>query len=76
MTATINANGEIVIPREAGEAAGAREGEEYHVLISTSGRLMLRPRRKRAMTLAAHLRGLSGLTLERRLEGVPDIPKL
>lgn len=58
MTATINETGQIVLPPEASEAAKARAGEEFRVLVSTSGRIMLLPRRRHLRPLADHLQGL------------------
>ena len=76
MTATINETGQIVLPREASQAAKAHTGEEYRVLVSTSGRIMLLPRRRHLRSLVDHLQGLNGLEISHRRDPAPEPPKL
>ena len=76
MTATLNQQGHVVLPPEANEAAHVHPGEEFHVMISTSGTIMLRPKRKHQRSLVEHLQTLSGLEINHRRDPIPDPPKL
>lgn len=72
MTATLTEQRHIVLPPEADKAASLFVGQEYHVMISTSGVIVLRPKRKHKKSLAEHFRGLKGLKITRRRDPIPD----
>ena len=72
MTATLTEQRHIVLPPEAGETAALPAGQEYHVMISTSGVIMLRPKRKHRKSLTEHFRDMQGLEITRRRDPIPD----
>ena len=71
MTATLNPEGHIILPPEANAAAHAHEAEEFHVLISSSGVITLRPKNRPRMSLVEHLRGMKGLEINPRRDPIP-----
>jgi len=72
MTATLSAEGHIILPPEANAAAHTHEAEEFHVLISPSGVITLSPKRVRKQTLLEHLTALRGFEFEHRRDPAPD----
>ncbi len=71
MTATLTDQRHIILVPEADEAGQLAPGQDYHVMISTTGVITLRPKRKHQMSLVEHLRGLEGLEIKRRREPIP-----
>ncbi len=71
MTATLTEQRHIVLPPEADEAGPLPPGQEYHVMISTTGVITLRPKRKHRLSLVEHFRGLKGLEIKRRRDPIP-----
>ena len=71
MTAILNPSGQIELPTGACEAAGLRAGEEFELMISTSGNLMLRRERPHQKMLMEHLQTLRGLEIKRRRDPIP-----
>ena len=76
MTATLNQQGHIVLPPEANEAAHTHPGEEFHVMVSSSGVIMLRPKRKHRRSLVQHFQAIGGLETNRLRDPLPDPPSL
>lgn len=76
MTATINPQGQIVLPSEAADAVRAQEVAEFSVMISTSGVITLRPKRKHQRTLLEHFQAMQGLEIVRRRDPIPEPPEL
>jgi|JI10StandDraft_1071094.scaffolds.fasta_scaffold2848938_2 antitoxin component of MazEF toxin-antitoxin module len=72
MTATLLAQRHIVLPPEVEARAPMVEGQEYHVLVSSAGVIMLRPKRPHKRTLVEHLEALRGLEIEHRFDPIPD----
>lgn len=70
MTAILTEKRHIVLP-DVVETNALSPGQEYHVLISTTGVIMLRPKRRHQMSLLEHLRGFEGVELPRRREPIP-----
>lgn len=76
MTATLNQNGQIVLPPEANEAARLQPGERFEVTVSVAGDILLRRERKRQRTLREHFAALRGLEFEHRRDAIPRPPAL
>lgn len=70
MIATLTPQRHIVLPPEADGAHLPAAGQEYHVLISASGVIMLRPKKQHQMSLVEHLRGMQGLEIVRRRDPI------
>lgn len=67
MTTTLSQKGQVVIPQEVRKKLRLRPGDDFIVLYSETGDILLRPiRRKNASGLIRGLRALRGLTLEER----------
>ena len=71
MTATLNPEGHIILPPEANAVAHIHAADGFHVMISTSGVIMLRPKRQPKRTLLEHLEALRGLEFEHRRDPIP-----
>lgn len=72
MIATLTEHRHIVFPpADQGVAALPPAGQEYHVMISTSGVITLRPKKPHQMSLLEHLRGMEGLEISRRRDPIP-----
>lgn len=76
MTATLHPSGQIILTPEANEAPPLQSAEGYEVMVSTSGSIVLRPKRKHQRTLAEHFASMKGLSLDRRKDLIPEPPKL
>ncbi len=72
MTATLTEQRHIVLPPEVDREAELPPRQDYHVMISASGVITLRPMRKHRMTLSEHFRGLQGLEIQRRRDAIPE----
>ena len=67
MTTTLSARGQIVIPSEVRKELGLREGDDFMVLTSRDGDIMLRPyRRGRRKNLLEALKAFKGLEIPPR----------
>lgn len=74
MTTTLSAKGQVVIPRDIRVKLRLRPGDDFIVLSSVDGEILLRPlRRGRRKGLTDALRSLQGLDLKRRDEPVRDV---
>ena len=77
MTTTLSQKGQVVIPQEVRNKLRLRPGDDFIVLYSETGDILLRPiRRKNGKGLIEGLRALCGLKLEERTprdEPVRDI---
>ncbi|MBE2282128.1 MAG: hypothetical protein IAE77_01555 [Prosthecobacter sp.] len=71
MIATLAEQRHIVLPPEVEEKTPLPVGQQYHVLVSTTGDIMLRPKRKRQKSLLEHLRGMQGLEIQHRRDRIP-----
>ena len=71
MTTTMSSKGQIVIPQAIRERQKLVEGDEFLILVSRTGDLLLRPRRKPKLSLAEHFRRLQGIDLRRGPNPVP-----
>ena len=71
MTATLLAQRHIVLPPEVEARAPLIEGQEYHVLVSSTGVIMLRPKKKPTRSLLEHLQGMTGLEIKHRRDPIP-----
>jgi AbrB family looped-hinge helix DNA binding protein len=66
-TTTLSARGQVVIPSEVREKLGLRKGDDFLVLNSDDGDILLRPiRRGPRKTLWDAFRALKGLELPPR----------
>ncbi len=68
MTTTLSARGQIVIPSEVRKQLGLRSGDDFIVLTSSTGDVLLRPIRRggRRKNLLEALRALQGLEIPPR----------
>jgi AbrB family looped-hinge helix DNA binding protein len=67
VTTTLSARGQIVIPSEVRKQLALREGDDFIVLTSGDGDIMLRPiHRGRRKNLFEALRALKGLEIPPR----------
>ena len=74
MTTTLSARGQIVIPHDIRAQMGLHAGDDFLVLSSETGEIVLRPLRKAgAKSLTEALRSLHGLELDRHDEPVRDV---
>jgi hypothetical protein len=76
VTAVLNSTGQIVLPPELSAVAQFQPGEQFGLMISTSGNLMLRRERSHQRSLMEHFRALNGLEIKRRRDAVPPPPEL
>jgi hypothetical protein len=75
MTATLTPQRHIILKTEKGEASSLPQEQEYHVMISTGGVILLRPQKMHQRTLLEHLeamRELGGIEVLSRRDPVPD----
>ena len=72
MTATLTDQRHIVLSPDGDEAGQLAAGQEYHVMISTTGVITLRPKKIHQMPLVEHLRGQQGLVIDRRRDPIPQ----
>lgn len=68
MTATLEADHKLTLPADAIAQGHLTQGMEFTVAVSPAGAIILRPSRPRQQSLTDHLRGLSGLELNRHPE--------
>jgi len=77
VTTTLSQKGQVVIPQEVRNKLRLRPGDDFIVLYSEPGDILLRPiRRKNRKGLVKGLRALRGLNLEERVswdESVRDV---
>jgi len=73
MTTTLSAKGQVVIPKDVRLKLGLREGDDFIVLSSSTGEILLRPLRRRGKNLFKMLQSLRGLEFQRQDEPVRDI---
>jgi len=74
MTTTLSAKGQIVIPRDIRLKLGLHSGDDFLVLSSASGEILLRPLRPGARrSLTDALRLFHGLELERADEPIRNV---
>ena len=67
MTTTLSQKGQVVIPQEVRNRLRLRPGEDFIVLYSETGDILLRPiRRKNGRGMIKGLPALRGLKLEER----------
>jgi hypothetical protein len=76
MIATLNPQGDLVLPPELKLAAQAHPSRRYDVMVATSGAIMLLPERKPIRTLVESFKALRGLQIEQRLDPIPEPPSL
>ena len=76
MTATLNAEGHLILPPEINRAAQAHPARRYDVMVSTSGVIMSRPERKPVRTLVESFAAMRGLEIVHRRDPGPDPPVL
>jgi hypothetical protein len=76
MTATLNLQGDLVLPPEIKRAAQAMPAQRYDVMISSSGVIMLLPERKPSRSLVESFRALRGLEIVPRRDPIPEPPEL
>lgn len=75
MNATLSAKGQIVIPQAIRTELKLRSGDDFQVLSSRSGDILLKPvRRQGHQNLADALMALRGLKLSDRSETIRDLP--
>ena len=75
MTATLTEQRHILLNTEADEASPLPREQEYHVIISTSGIIQLRPQKKHQKTLLEHMeamRELGEFEVSRHSDPIPD----
>ena len=73
MTTTLSAKGQVVIPSDIRNRLDLRAGDDFIVLCSANGEIMLRPIRKGRKSLVQALRAMQGLEIERLDEPIRDI---
>ncbi|MCE0523551.1 MAG: AbrB/MazE/SpoVT family DNA-binding domain-containing protein [Methylacidiphilales bacterium] len=67
MTTTLSARGQVVIPSDVRKDLGLRKGDDFIVLTSRDGDIMLRPvRRGRRKNLFEALKAFKGLEIPPR----------
>jgi AbrB family looped-hinge helix DNA binding protein len=67
VTTTLSQKGQVVIPQEVRNKLRLRPGDDFIVLYSETGDILLRPiRRKNGSGLIKGLRALRGLKVEER----------
>lgn len=71
MTATLAEQRHIVLPPEVEDRTPLSVGQQYHVLVSNTGVIMLRPKKAHQKSLVEHLRGMQGLEITRRRDPIP-----
>ncbi len=76
MIATRHPSGQIIITPEGNETPPIPEVVHYDVAVSTSGNIMLRPRRKHQRSLVEHFAAMKGLEIAHRIDPIPEPPKL
>jgi AbrB family looped-hinge helix DNA binding protein len=65
MTTTLSARGQVVIPSDVRKQLGLREGDDFIVLTSPDGDILLKPiRHSQGKGLFQALRALQGLKLK------------
>jgi AbrB family looped-hinge helix DNA binding protein len=75
VTTTLSAKGQIVIPQEIRVKLNLQPGDDFAVLSSGTGEILLRPiRRRRRKSLVEALQALHGLKLVRSDEPIRDVP--
>jgi AbrB family looped-hinge helix DNA binding protein len=75
VTTTLSAKGQIVIPQEIRARLNLQPGDDFVVLTSATGEILLRPiRRRRRKSLVEALQALHGLELVRSDEPIRDVP--
>jgi AbrB family looped-hinge helix DNA binding protein len=73
VTTTLSAKGQIVIPRDLRSRLNLKAGDDFIVLSSASGDIMLRPIRGQRKSLVELVEKLRGLDLQRHDEPVRNI---
>ncbi len=73
MTTTLSAKGQVVIPQDIRSKLGLKQGDDFLVLCSSTGEILLRPVKKSGKSLVKSLRALRGLELHREDEPIRDI---
>ena len=74
MTTTLSARGQIVIPSDVRTKLSLRSGDDFLVLTSSTGDILLRPIRRRPRKgLYQALRALKGLELHPSKESIRNI---
>jgi len=74
VTTTLSARGQVVIPSDLRQELNLRVGDDFIVLSSREGEIVLRPiRRGRRKNLFQALRALQGLELNREDEPLRDL---
>jgi antitoxin component of MazEF toxin-antitoxin module len=71
MTARLTAERHLILPPEIGEKIPVGDGQEYDVMVSTSGVITLRPKRRHKKSLLEHFQGMRGLEINRRRDPIP-----
>jgi AbrB family looped-hinge helix DNA binding protein len=75
VTTTLSAKGQIVIPQEVRAKLNLRPGDDFVVLYSNTGEILLRPiRRRSGKSLVDALQALHGLNLVHSDEPIRDAP--
>jgi AbrB family looped-hinge helix DNA binding protein len=74
MTTTLSAKGQIVIPQEVRAKLNLQPGDDFVVLYSSTGEILLRPIRfRRRKSLVKALQALHGLDLIRSDEPIRHV---
>ena len=71
MTATLTSDCHLILPPEIGEKVPVGDSQEYDVMVSNSGVITLRPKRRHKKTLLEHLEAMRGLEINRRRDPIP-----
>lgn len=74
MTATLKEHRHITLLPDAEEVSSLPQDQEYHVVISPSGVIMMRPKvphERTQRTLLEHMEALRGLEIEHRRDPIP-----
>lgn len=75
MTATLKEQRHITLLPDAEEASSLPQDQEYNVVISPSGVILMRPKKqpeRKQRTLLEHLEALRGLEIEHRRDPIPQ----
>ena len=72
MTATLKEQRHITLLPDAGEACSLPQDQEYSVVVSPGGVIMMRPKKPSKRTLLEHLEALRGLEIEHRRDPIPQ----